>query len=108
MLDGTIKLIGGKSLDFETVNLYHLTVKASDGALSTTSTLTVSICNVNEPPTITNLPKTVSVTRDAVGKILLATVSIEDEDAGDNHFYTISSTNPVNQLRNFTVDASLF
>lgn len=95
----------GKELNFEAINLYNLLIKASDGLLSSISTLTLQICNVNEPPSISNLPKTISIDKDTIGKKLLMKILIEDEDLGENHFFNISSTNPINQINNFTIDA---
>lgn len=92
-------------MDYEQSNLSLILVKASDGVLSSTSTLTQPICNVNEPPTISNLPRTVRISRDTLGKKLLSGLFVEDQDFGENHIFTISSAYPSNQLNNFTVDS---
>ena len=47
------------ALDFETTNTYALTVQVSDGALTGTATVTVSVTNVNEAPSIANQTRSV-------------------------------------------------
>lgn len=96
----------GASLNYETANQYLLPVVASDGMLITTSTLTLSICDINEAPSVTNLPTTISLSKDTFGRALLIKLFVQDQDVNDNHTFTILSTNPTNQLNNFTIDSS--
>tara|TARA_B100000700_G_scaffold301335_1_gene370491 strand:+ start:6395 stop:16000 length:9606 start_codon:yes stop_codon:yes gene_type:complete len=52
-------LTTASALDYETTNSYSLSVKVSDGSnLSSASTVTISINNINETPAASNLTKT--------------------------------------------------
>ncbi|CAD5121379.1 DgyrCDS9901 [Dimorphilus gyrociliatus] len=103
---GEVSLKSGASLNYELTNQYLLPIVANDGTLTATSTLTVAICNVNESPSIVNLPTTINLSKDVSGRKLLLTISVQDEDIGDSHTFAIVSTTPTNQLSNFTVDSS--
>ena len=43
-------------LDYETINYYSLTVSVSDGSVSISTSLTLSVSNTNDAPYVTNLP----------------------------------------------------
>ncbi len=52
-IDGSVTVAQGASLDFEETSSYSLTVTASDGTLSDTAALTVTITDVDEDGTVT-------------------------------------------------------
>uniref|UniRef100_T1JKF2 Cadherin domain-containing protein n=1 Tax=Strigamia maritima TaxID=126957 RepID=T1JKF2_STRMM len=98
-----------KQLDYETKNMYVLTVQAEDGgndARHDTATVTISISDVNDsPPIFVDSPYEVSVMENVSEfPLLLATVTAKDYDAppnnqvryfmkdGDNNIFTINGT----------------
>ena len=75
-------------------NVYDVNVTASDGTLSSTKAVAISVTNVNEAPTVTSAA-TASFAENASGTVY--TVAATDPDAGANLTYSISGA-----------DASLF
>ena len=77
-------------LDYETVNYYSLTVSVSDGSVSISTSLTISVSNTNDAPYVTNLPGNVSVAENDV------TAAVIDVNAGDpdcdNITFSLSGT----------------
>ena len=78
--------------DFETKTSYAVTVKASDGSLSATLAVTVTVTNVDEPPTLTGTKvhtktegtdKSLSTYTAAVPEGATVTWSLTGTDAGD-------------------------
>ncbi|MBC6399529.1 MAG: cadherin repeat domain-containing protein, partial [Ekhidna sp.] len=79
------------ALDFETDPTYTLTISVSDGSLSATADITVSVTNVNDnAPTIAG--QTFSVAEDAANNTEVGTVQAADADM-DNLTFTITSGN---------------
>ena len=73
---GVVSVASGTSLDYESAKTsYSITVKASDGALSDTVTVTVDVTNVDEDGTVS-----FDSTSPAVGTAL--TASLSDPDGG--------------------------
>ena len=73
---GVVSVASGTSLDYESAKKsYSITVKASDGALSDTVTVTVDVTNVDEDGTVS-----FDSTSPAVGTAL--TASLSDPDGG--------------------------
>ena len=77
-------------LDYETVNYYSLTVSVSDGSVSISTSLTISVSNTNDAPYVTNLPGNVSVAENDVTAAVID-VNASDPD-GDNITFSLSGT----------------
>lgn len=77
-------------LDYETVNYYSLTVSVSDGSVSISTSLTLSVSNTNDAPYVTNLPGNVSVAENDVTAAVID-VNASDPD-GDNMTFSLSGT----------------
>ena len=76
-------------LDFESAASYELTVLASgDQGSSETTTVTVSVNDVNEAPEDLALTS-FSVAEDAAVGAALATLSVNDPDANDSHSFVL-------------------
>ena len=68
-------------LNYETIQSYELTVRVEDlSGFSTTGILTVMVKNEPEPPVITNLPDTVSVSEGDVMNAVIFTVTTRDPE----------------------------
>jgi Ca2+-binding RTX toxin-like protein len=81
-------------------NIYEVIVRASDGALSDTQTLSVTITGVNEAPVITSNPTdAISVAENGTA---VTTVLASDQDAGDTREYSISGADALL----FNIDAT--
>lgn len=79
-----------RELNYETLNFYSLTVSGSDGTLSITTSLTVTVTNINDVPYVTNLPANVTVVENDVTATVID-VNAADPD-GNNITYTLSGT----------------
>ena len=78
-------------LDQETVGVYTLSISVTDGDLSATEALSITVIDTNDAPTFTNAPYSVSVVEnDAAAAVY--TVSATDEDSGDSVTFTLSGT----------------
>ena len=77
-------------LDYETVNYYWLTVSVSDGSVSISTSLTLSVSNTNDAPYVANLPGNVSVAENDVTAAVID-VNASDPD-GDNMTFSLSGT----------------
>ena len=79
-----------QELDYETLNSYSLTVSVSDGALSITGSLTITVANINDAPYVTNLPANVTVIENDV---TAAVMDVNATDPDDNNItFTLSGT----------------
>lgn len=77
------------ALDYESASAYSLTVTATDtGGLSDTATVTVSVTNVNEAPSVADTSG--SVAENASTGTVVASVSVSDPDAGDSFTYSVA------------------
>ena len=85
-------------LDYETLNYYSLTVSVSDGSVSISTSLTISVSNTNDAPYVTNLPGNVSVAENDVTAAVID-VNASDPD-GDNITFSLSGTGSDNFLIN--------
>lgn len=81
-------------MDFETTNSYTLTIEVSDGTFTVPITATLTVTDVNEPPSFTNLPDTISLPENTEIIGVIFTVTYTDEDFGDAVNASILSTNP--------------
>ena len=79
-----------QALDYETLNSYSLTVSISDGTISTTASLTITVTNINDAPYVTNLPANVTVFENDV---TAAVIDVNATDPDDNNItFTLSGT----------------
>jgi|GEM_PF-4025529 len=89
VVEDTLKLRTGESLDYETDPPVTLSVTATDfGDLSTTKTFTVTVLEINEAPTDIALSKdTVDENADGaeVGQL-----TVSDPNVGDTHTFSVS------------------
>ena len=85
----------GTGEDFESSNTsFTLTVQASDGSLSSQTTVTVNVANVNEAPGFADDSYAFELSGNADGSmtpVAVGTVSATDPDAGDSVTYSIKS-----------------
>ncbi len=91
---GQITVSGNVALNFETKNAYSLTVQATDNgtpALSASTTITLSIVDVNEAPSIADTA--FSVAENSANGTVVGSVPVTDPDAGQSHSYAILSGN---------------
>ena len=99
--DGNLKLAAGTTLDFETdTSPIEVTITASGDGESATHTVSVSINDVNEAPTISVADGTtpdgmeaVSTVEENVTGALLGEITLSDEDAGQTHTLSTSDSN---------------
>ena len=75
-------------------NEYVVEVMASDGTNSAMQTITVTVTDVNEAPTI--VAQTFSVTENATTGTTIGTVAATDEDTGNNLTFSITAGNTGN------------
>ena len=85
---GVITVADGSLLNFETSSSHSITVVASDGALTSSTTLTVTVNNVNEAPTDVVL-SSATVDENDVGAVI-GNLTVTDPDAGDTHSFSVS------------------
>ncbi|MCR9152266.1 MAG: hypothetical protein NXH83_19045, partial [Rhodobacteraceae bacterium] len=89
VVDGTLKLKDGVSLDHEAADTVEITVTATDsGGLTTSETFAIPVSDVNEAPVAIGLDGASVTENDAGAKI--GTLTAKDADAGDSHGYTVS------------------
>ncbi len=81
------------ALDRETKASYSVTVTASDGSLSDTTTVTINVTNVNEAPSFASSTATRSIAENtASGQNIGSAVSATDVDANTTLAYTLGGT----------------
>ncbi len=81
------------ALDRETKASYSVTVTASDGSLSDTTTVTINVTNVNEAPTFATTTATRSVAENtAANQNIGAAFTATDVDSGTTLTYSIPTT----------------
>ena len=86
-------------------NVYDITVGASDGTLTATKDVAISVTNVNEAPTITS-GAAVSFAEKATGTVY--TVAATDPDAGATLTYSLTGTDAAKFNINATTGAITF
>jgi len=87
---GAITVAGG--LDHEAAASHSLTVRVTDGQLSETATMTVSVTDVNEPPLVSDHSSLLLAENIAPGTSV-GSVAASDPDAGTTLSYTITAGN---------------
>ncbi len=94
--NGSFTIVGNAlkitpSANFEIKNSYAIRVRTTDsGLLFFEKAFTIAITNVNEPPTITNIPDLSANPNQTIG----TTFDIADPDAGSGVSITFTSSNP--------------
>lgn len=84
-------ITASKSLDYETVPSYSLTISVSDSTVTVTTSLTITVNNKNDGPAFTDAPYSAVVNEDDAGAAVY-TVSATDEDTADSlSFYLTGS-----------------
>ena len=96
---GNITLAAG--LDYETATSYSLTLSASDGVNTTTNSLTITIDDVNEAPSLSNSLAASSFAENVSTGTTIATASASDPES-QTITYSLSGTGS----DNFAVDIS--
>ena len=85
------QLKSNEIFNYETKNQYFITINSSDGNYVISKTFTITINNVNEPPTNINLSNT-SVSENKSLNTLVGTLSTDDVDS-TTFTYTLSGVN---------------
>ena len=80
-----------KSLDYETVTSYALTVSVQDGKTTVTTSLTITVNNKNDAPVFKNAPYLKGVDENDAGAPVY-TVSATDQDTADSLRYFLSGS----------------
>ncbi|NOY62254.1 MAG: cadherin repeat domain-containing protein [Gammaproteobacteria bacterium] len=88
---GTISVADNSALDFETNPSYSLTVQASDGVLSDSGVVTITVTDVNEAPLLNNQPLG-PVSESAPDNTVVGTVVASDPE-NDALTYSITGGN---------------
>ncbi|XP_022292060.2 cadherin EGF LAG seven-pass G-type receptor 2-like isoform X2 [Crassostrea virginica] len=81
-----------RDLKFETNAAIDLYVTVSDGSISVTEKVRVQLTDLNNVPSFTNLPATISVNEDTSSGTVLYTVTSYDADPGATLSYTMTVT----------------
>lgn len=89
---GQLTVNNSAALDFETMPVFVLTVRAQDpGGLSGTADITINLNDINEAPTIN--PDTFTIPENSPNDTSVGTVMAFDPDAGDTLTYGIIAGN---------------
>jgi hypothetical protein len=107
--DGKLKLVAGKSLDFEASTSIDLTIIVQAGGSSLSGTYTLPIENRNDSPTALDFEGTFRVEEFEKG-FQFGTVSVTDQDAGEGFTFGVSDNRfeVVDNILKLKEDASLF
>ena len=87
------KITIAQALDAEVNTSYTLTLQATDGSLSETVTVSVTVTNVNDKdPQLSNLPSPVTIAEDiAVGSTVFDVNATDSDVDGTNFIFSITS-----------------
>jgi len=101
---GAITLKSGVSLDHETTDSYTVTVSATDDGsnVATSQTLTVSVGDVNEAPTVTSGATGTDVSDGAAAGTTVYTTTGSDVDSGTTLSYSLGGTD----ASSFAIDSA--
>ena len=96
-ITGVLSVVDSSALDYEITAVFSLLVKASDGALSDSATVTVNLTDVDEDSTSTNKAPTIEAATFSLAEnspigTVVGTIEASDPD-GDTLSYTILSGN---------------
>ena len=90
VLNGQLKLKDDFAANYEDKNTYTLTLTSTDsGGLSISTDFTININDINDAPTGINITGSLFV-NDGVTGGTVGEITTIDEDAVDNHTYSIS------------------
>jgi hypothetical protein len=109
--NGSFTIAGGNLrtaavLDFETKPTYSIRVRAADnGSLSFEKVFTITVTNVNEPPTDIGLSNS-GVPENEPSGTTVGTLSSIDSDAGDTHSYALVAGTGDTDNGSFTIAGS--
>jgi hypothetical protein len=99
------KLIIKPTTNFEAKSAYSIRVRTTDqGGLSVDKQLTVSVLDVNEIPTALNLSGTKTVAENGAANAVIGTFTSTDQDAGENHQYSLVAGAGSGDNAKFTID----
>ncbi|MCP5094466.1 MAG: hypothetical protein GY943_02810 [Chloroflexi bacterium] len=91
--NGQITVNDTTALDHETTDQFILTVVVTDtGTLNDTATITIDVNDINEAPTITP-DQSFSIPENSINSTLIGPISADDEDDGDDVFFSITGGN---------------
>ena len=92
-IDGTTGQISLTSvpLNYEVKSEYSLALLVTDGGgLSATGTVTITVNDLNEPPTVTNAARQVNENSATDGSVLVgAAIPVVDDDSSQSHIWTL-------------------
>jgi hypothetical protein len=95
------KLYVKKALNFELKSKYRVNIQvANNNGISKQTTFDINVSDQNDPPTGISLSAGTISESAVVGK-MVARLSVEDEDAGDAHVYSLKTGNGINDEGNF-------
>ena len=95
-------------LDYETQNEYSLVVQATHPqSAATTTTVTITVTDVAEPPAFETNSYDFSVPEDAAAGQDIGTISATDQDANDTLTYAIISGNETGTFRLTTAESGV-
>jgi hypothetical protein len=105
---GILSVVDSSALDYEITPVFSLLVKASDGALSDSATVTINLIDVdesiNQPPSLSDA--TFSIAENSPNNTLIGTLTAIDLD-GDSLLYSIISGNASNTFNLNSLTAAL-
>ncbi|MCC7260586.1 MAG: cadherin repeat domain-containing protein, partial [Alphaproteobacteria bacterium] len=87
---GALTVATGAVLDYEAATSHDITVQASDGTFTVDSTLTITVDNANESPTVPTLASGGSILEGSADGSAVATISATDPDAGTTLTYSLT------------------
>jgi hypothetical protein len=93
---GAVSIAPGKSLDYESVDQYRLTVRAAETDNSENhdeAVLTINLSDVNDNSPVLTLAETASIARDASVNSVVASASATDADQDSDLSFSISAGN---------------
>ena len=88
---GEITVANGSKLDYEANTSHTVTVRVSDGSLSSQTVLTIDVNDVNEAPGAAGFTGGSAVNENSANGTVVGTVSASDPDLGDTVTYSLSN-----------------
>ncbi|WP_262510387.1 lectin-like domain-containing protein [Pontibacter arcticus] len=103
---GLVTVANGALLDFETAASHTITVRASDGALTSSQTFTIAVTNVNEAPVATNVAHTTPIINTSAFENLNGILTATDPDGEQPVTFRLSNL-PVTTIGVLRVDGTV-
>ena len=88
---GEITVANGSKLDYEANTSHTVTVRVSDGSLSSQTVLTIDVNDVNEAPGAAGFTGGSAVNENSANGTVVGTVIASDPDLGDTVTYSLSN-----------------